>query len=460
MVKKQSTLKKKHLSIDSFPPTVRKNMYSIAQKLKAHGFACYTVGGSVRDCLLNIRITDIDFTTNATPEQIKKIFPRAIPSGIKYGTMTIPYNQQAYEITTFRTDLNYDSKSRNPKQVQFSETIHADLARRDFTINALAYNPLTNEMIDDFHGIQDLCKKILRCIGDPQIRFQEDPLRVIRACRLAAKLDFAIEEKTLEAMKHAAISQRIQLVAKERMMQEFKKGLNSKMIALLLKVNLISLLFPQYFANLTKKTQVSSTTIDQALCKKSLICLLSMEKKSCGVLSNLAFFYFANEASKDALLADGRNLKFSRTDLKFLDCYYNYFQFQEKSLPTKQVNPKISNQKMIEARKFLSHLKKMITENRIDQFFEQLTDYCQYPYSIPLLKQTLKNEALLVTDLAINGSHLIKWKISPQLIGNILQGLLRQVLENPDLNQYDQLSQIVQKNLKQTESHPPSTFQE
>ena len=171
----------------------------VLNRLNEAGYEAYLVGGSVRDFLLNKHNKDIDITTNAIPEEVKRIFVDfpVIDTGIKHGTVTILYKNLPIEITTYRIDGEYQD-SRHPKEVKFTSSLKEDLSRRDFTINAMAYN---NELIDYYGGRDDLKNKMLRAVGNPNKRFEEDALRILRGLRFASNLGFSIEEKTILAMR-------------------------------------------------------------------------------------------------------------------------------------------------------------------------------------------------------------------------------------------------------------------
>lgn len=171
------------------------------EKLESAGWESYAVGGCVRDSLLGIEPHDWDLCTAAPPEAMKKVFAgeRVIETGLKHGTLTLLAPSGPLEITTFRTESGY-SDCRHPDRVSFVRDIHADLARRDFTVNAMAYSPVRG-LRDDFGGREDLRNGVLRCVGDPGERFREDALRILRALRFAARFGLTIEEKTAAALR-------------------------------------------------------------------------------------------------------------------------------------------------------------------------------------------------------------------------------------------------------------------
>ena len=163
----------------------------IIHTLNSHGYEAFAVGGCVRDTLLGRKPGDWDITTSARPEQVKALFRRTIDTGIQHGTVTIMMDRTGYEVTTYRIDGEYED-GRHPKQVEFTSDLLEDLRRRDFTINAMAYNDAEG-LIDPFGGQQDLQQGILRAVGDPATRFEEDALRILRLYRFAARFGFAIE---------------------------------------------------------------------------------------------------------------------------------------------------------------------------------------------------------------------------------------------------------------------------
>ena len=173
----------------------------IIERLEKAGFEAYVVGGCVRDSLLGKTPHDWDITTSALPEQVKSLFSHTVDTGLKHGTVTVLIGKEGFEVTTYRIDGEYDD-GRHPNQVQFTLSLEEDLKRRDFTINAMAYNP-TRGLVDLFGGISDLEERIIRCVGDPIARFSEDALRMMRAVRFAAQLDFEIEANTKQAVKEA-----------------------------------------------------------------------------------------------------------------------------------------------------------------------------------------------------------------------------------------------------------------
>jgi len=199
---------------------LNKNVEILASIFNKNGYKIFLVGGSIRDSLLKNEISDFDFATDATPDEMLSIFPNVIPVGIEHGTVIILLNKNSFEVTTFRTDDKY-SDFRRPDSVNFVKSIDEDLKRRDFTINGFAYDIINKKLIDNFDGISDLKQKRIKAIGDPLTRFGEDPLRMIRGCRFASKLSFEIEENTLNGIKNSV--ELIKNISPERIRDEIIK---------------------------------------------------------------------------------------------------------------------------------------------------------------------------------------------------------------------------------------------
>lgn len=195
----------------------------IIGKLEAAGYEAYAVGGCVRDCLLGRQPKDWDITTNATPHQVKELFRRTVDTGIQHGTVTVMIDSVGYEVTTYRIDGNY-TDGRHPNDVRFTPDLKEDLLRRDFTINAMAYND-RDGLVDLYGGQQDLENKIIRCVGNPIQRFSEDALRMMRAIRFSAQLGFDIDDATFKAIYRLADT--LTKISAERIYAEMLKTITS-----------------------------------------------------------------------------------------------------------------------------------------------------------------------------------------------------------------------------------------
>lgn len=234
--------------------SIKDEVKNIYHQLEKAGYEVYLVGGCVRNLLMNIPVTDWDMTTSATPEQIQKVFPDSFCDndfgtvGVKYSATTEGDKDYA-EITTFRTESAY-SDHRHPGEVSWGKTLEEDVTRRDFTVNALAIKLLENdrvEIIDKVNGLEDLKKKLIRAVGNPDERFKEDALRLMRAIRFCAQLDFEIEENTLNSIRND--SQLIEHISNERIRDEILKILSTdhayQGIVLLDEIGILDIIFPE-----------------------------------------------------------------------------------------------------------------------------------------------------------------------------------------------------------------------
>ena len=204
--------------------SVLKDFYSHFDKA---GFKAYLVGGAVRDIFLKKKASDWDVATNATPQDVMKLFKTVIPTGFEHGTVTVHYKGAEIEVTTFRTESSY-SDGRHPDSVNYAATIEEDLSRRDFTINAIAADLKNGKIIDPFNGRKDIKKKILRTVGDAHLRFMEDGLRPVRCIRFASKLGFSIEKYTYSEIFDSTVHEKIKSISIERFRDEFEKILTSE----------------------------------------------------------------------------------------------------------------------------------------------------------------------------------------------------------------------------------------
>lgn len=251
------------------PPEV----LTIASKLEDAGYETWCVGGAIRDALLGVDDpehdpleSEFDLTTAAPPAEVQRLFKRTVPVGIDHGTVgVLDKNNRLYEVTTFRKDIQTDGRHA---VVEFGVSLMDDLARRDFTINAIAYHPLRHEWRDPFQGEQDLAKRVIRSVGDPNWRFQEDYLRILRAMRFSARFEFRIQARTLEAAK--ANAQGLAQLSAERVREEWFKGIRtakkvSKLIALWRAVGATRIWLPELGAGTREPGAVDRLPRDPVL---------------------------------------------------------------------------------------------------------------------------------------------------------------------------------------------------
>ncbi len=229
-------------------PGIEPELQRIANTLIEAGFKAFLVGGAVRDRFLGRSTSDYDIATNATPDQCLTLFPRAIPTGIKHGTVTVIPRSRRFkvEITTFRVESDYRD-GRHPDSIVFVDDITKDLSRRDFTINAMAIDLANGSFVDPFNGRADIAARLVRAVGDPVERFQEDGLRTLRAIRFASQLRFNIEAETLKAV--AACRDRLDRISAERIRDEFTKMMGapvpSSALQLLIDTHTIEYVLPE-----------------------------------------------------------------------------------------------------------------------------------------------------------------------------------------------------------------------
>lgn len=229
----------------SVPPLL-KNFYKVFEK---NGFEAYLVGGAIRDILLKKKPSDWDVATNATPQDVMKMFKFVVPTGFEHGTVTVHFNKAEIEVTTFRTETGY-SDARHPDKINYAATIQEDLARRDFTMNAVAVNLKNGKIADPYDGRKDIKNKSIKTVGNARERFTEDGLRPIRALRFASALGFKIEKKTFEEIFAQEVLQKVKSVSIERFRDEFEKILASEKPSVGLKLmeetGILNLFIPEF----------------------------------------------------------------------------------------------------------------------------------------------------------------------------------------------------------------------
>ena len=351
----------------------------IIEKLVQNGHKAYIVGGSVRDILLGKIPEDFDITTSATPDEVISIFERTIPTGIKHGTVTVVIDETPVEVTTFRTENGY-ADNRRPDNVKFVTDVRDDLSRRDFTINAMAYNSQEG-LIDCFGGVEDLKQTTIRTVGDAAVRFQEDALRIMRLFRFAATLEFSIEENTLSAaLEHAYL---LENVSRERIFTELKKAIMSNNFQVFSDLIICGGL---EFLNIKKLPNFEKIKKHK---DNPLICLyLSIDSKSLD------------------------RLKPSNTEREF---FKNFDKLSSLCTPKSKVD-----------------IKEMLNISTP----EWVLDFFRYKeWDTADLKQILKDgEPYKISDLDINGQDLISLGFKGKKIGDILEHLRKIVVNDPQKN--------------------------
>ena len=407
----------------NLPDDVRR----IIKTIEDNGYEAYAVGGCVRDSILGRNPDDWDITTSARPEQIKSFFKKTIDTGIKHGTVTVMMNHTGYEVTTYRIDGEYKD-GRHPESVEFSAKLVDDLKRRDFTINAMAYNE-SNGFVDEFNGIEDLNNHVIRCVGNPIERFSEDALRMMRAIRFSAQLGFDIDSKTYAAIVELAPA--IRQVSMERVQVELAKTIMSDNPFYVKQYEQAGLLRE----NLSYMDEILSGKL-----VKNAMAMLKYAPKST-VLRYAAIF---NMGEPDRVKAELKALKLDNytvdtvtklvayskdtieeNELAVREAVHKYgkellalmFENEEARINTKEeiVGISLSSQRL--------HL------NRIKKMYEDIIS---------------RGDCISVKDLDITGNDLMEYGLSGVQIGKTLNELLHIVIENPKLNEKSTLLAMIE----------------
>lgn len=432
-----------------------KEVLEIGNILAKGGYESYLVGGSIRDILLKRKVYDFDFATNATPGQVSKIFDRVIPTGIKHGTVTVIYQGKQFEVTTYRSDGSY-SDGRHPDKVSFSSSIDEDLKRRDFTINALAFNPLTKEFIDIYQGVNDLKNGVIKTIGDAKERFKEDALRMMRACRFASELQFSLEDNTHQAIQD--LKKTIFKVSVERIRGEFIKVIESAKpsvgIEYMRTTGLLDIVFPDIMAgfgveqNKYHKYDVYYHTLHVLDAVESKDYRLRLSALFHDIAKPIvkktpenkeeATFYNHELVGAGVARRIMKGLKFSNEDVYLVTHLVKQHMFHYTSEWTDGAVRRFINRVKPENLSLLFQLRKAdrIGNGNRSPDCEELQEFRGR------IKEIMdKNSALKISDLKIDGKILMKkFAIQPgKIVGESLNYLLEQVLEKPELNNPEDL---------------------
>ena len=389
----------------------------IIETIQNAGFEAYVVGGCVRDSILGRCPEDWDITTSARPEQVKALFRRTIDTGIQHGTVTVMLDKEGFEVTTYRVDGKYED-SRHPKEVTFTPNLEEDLKRRDFTINAMAYNDRMG-LVDEYGGIDDINNKIIRCVGNPVERFTEDALRMMRAIRFSAQLGFTIDDNTFKAIEK--LSTNIQKVSMERVCVELKKTLmsdNPDFCRLYGATNLFRDILPQLHDSFTSRQS-----------KKILLTCRYVEKNF--ALRLAACFSTGNP--EDAY----NTLRHLRMDNKTIDTVVKILTYSKDRV--EETEPAIREALHKCGRDiFESIIKYELAAVKASEEVTFITNPGRHNHLIKL--KTMADEILArgdcfsIKDLDITGLDLIEYGLKGTQIGDTLNYLLEIVIENPKLN--------------------------
>ncbi len=447
---------------------VSKVLSELNSIFKKNNFHLYLVGGAVRDFLLGIDNHDYDFTTDATPEEVLSMFPHnTIPTGIKHGTVTVIFKKELFEITTFRSEGDY-LDSRHPSSVEFVRDLSTDLERRDFTINALAVDLNTGSIIDYHNGIDDLNNGIIRAIGDAKKRFDEDGLRLLRACRFAAKLNFKIEEKTFLAIKETY--ENIKPVSVERIKDELFKLILSKHpkvgLNALNESGLMSIILPEFCkaVGMQQKGQhlfdvwnhtLEATEAASKLSFPNYVVLAAFfhdigKTTTCKEIDGIYTFYNHEVEGERITQQILKRLKASNEEIETISHLVREHMFNYTTDWTDSAVRRFINRVGID---YIPLLFKLRIADQIGITGSFNTDSIDELQS-RIDKIIKDNCALKISDLAINGNDLISLGLKGKLIGQTLSYLLDQVIEDPTLNEKDKLLKLASQYFNTYSSSP------
>lgn len=423
----------------------------ILSALNQKGYDAYIVGGAIRDLIMGRTPHDYDIATSALPNQIKSIFPCTIDTGIKHGTVTVMDSHASFEVTTFRTDGEYKD-TRHPEDVKFISDVKGDMLRRDFTINALAYNE--NEgVIDCVGGLDDIKNKVIRCVGEPEVRFKEDALRMLRAIRFSVVLGFEIEERTKTAIKKYSIL--IKKVSAERIREELEKILRSENpggIIMLHQLGLLKYIIPEldvcFSVNQRNKYHlynvgehiihaVAKTPEDITIRWAAL--LHDIGKPLCKSVDANGIIHFYGHHHESVRLADDilRRLRLDNDSRKNILTLIENHDIR--------IEPSLVGVKRIMARLGADLFTKLLLLQEADNSAKNpkfLPDKLAKINDVRVIYRKVLSERqpYVTSDLIINGRDLIKIGFrAGREIGDTLRCLLDEVLINPSLNNRDYL---------------------
>ena len=447
-------------------PSVPRVVKRFARPFAASGFQCWLVGGAVRDLFMRRSGGDYDVATDARPEQVRALYRHAIPTGVRHGTVTVPYAGHQIEVTTFRSESDYRD-GRRPAQVSFTTSIEEDLSRRDFTINGIAMEVPGGRIVDPFGGRGDLERRLIRAIGDAAERFAEDGLRPLRACRFAAQLGFQVDGPTQDAIRPSLNT--VQRVSAERIRSEIEAILlaprPSVGLWLMQETGLLDLLLPelQRCVGVEQRQppgrpagapEFDVFTHSLAACDASEP---ELELRWAGLLhdvgkattlvraadGSLSFHHHDRESARMAheILERLRSPHSLRDGVAHLVAHH-MFNFDEQWSDAAV--------RRFVARVGRDRIDKLLALRRADQLGRYGEEHRPRPSPrLVALAQRVsavmeRREAVTVRDLAVNGSDLMTHlKLAPgPVVGILLRQLLEAVLEDPALNERDRLLNI------------------
>ncbi len=423
--------------------------------LQNHGYEAYAVGGCVRDSVLGREPEDWDITTSAMPEETKALFAKTFDTGIEHGTVTVLMGDEGFEVTTYRIDGEYED-SRHPKEVTFTRNLKEDLQRRDFTINAMAYNE-KDGLVDIFGGIRDLRAGVIRCVGNAVERFSEDALRILRGIRFAAQLGFGMEDETRRAMGELAPV--LGKISAERIQAELVKIITSDRPRLLkdaYELGITKVFLPEFdrimeteqetphhMYSVGEHTLKAMKNIRADKVLRLAMLLHDMGKPAMKTMDEAGVAHFKRHAAESQMIAKEvlRRLKFdndTRNKVTRLVCYHDY------RMPASAKNVRRAMNRIGEDL-FPSYME-VRRADVLAQSLYQREEKIKNLDEIEALYQeiTEAKQCVSLKHLAVSGKDLIAAGMKPgKEIGACLNDLLEQVIEEPALNEKEKLLKLL-----------------
>lgn len=431
----------------------------IINNLQMHGYEAYAVGGCVRDSILAKRPEDWDITTSAKPEEIKRLFSRTVDTGIEHGTVTVLLGKESFEVTTYRIDGMYED-NRHPKEVIFTNRLEEDLRRRDFTINAMAYNDEVR-LVDVFGGMKDLNHHLIRCVGDPKERFSEDALRILRAVRFSAQLNFPIEPATADAVRELAPA--LKNISAERIQAELVKLLVSahpEQIRDACELGITKVILPEWDAmeGVAQNTPHHKYTVAEHTLhalknvKRDKILRLTMlfhdmGKPAMKKTDENGRDHFKGHAlvSEEIARSVMRRLKFDNETVKKVTRLVCYHDYRIEATP-KNVRRAMNR---IGVDLFPYYLAVRMADVKAQSPYHRREKIENIIAMWEVYQETLVNEdCVTLRDLAVGGKDLMEIGMKPgRELGNMLNELLEWVIDEPECNKKEILCEYVKEKL-------------
>lgn len=429
----------------------------IINNLQLHGYEAFAVGGCVRDSILCRKPEDWDITTSARPEEIKRLFRRTVDTGIAHGTVTVMIGREGFEVTTYRVDGLYED-SRHPKDVTFTTSLEEDLRRRDFTINAMAYNDEVR-LVDVFGGMRDLNHHLIRCVGDPMERFSEDALRILRAVRFSAQLAFPIEKNTAQAVRELAPT--LKNISAERIQVELVKLLMSDhpdLIQDAYELGITKVILPEWDAMVGVEQRTRHHKYDVAghtlhalkNVKKDKILRLTMlfhdmGKPSMKTTDEKGVDHFKGHAlvSEEIARSVLRRLKFDNDTVKKVTRLVCYHDYRIEATP-----PNVRRaMNRIGVELFPYYLAVRMADVKAQSPYKRRAKIENIVAMREIYQETLINDhCVTLRQLAVSGRDLMDLGMQPgKQMGDMLNELLELVLDEPEMNEKEKLCNYVKE---------------